>query len=64
MIAFDAIEIGRYISKGSKGVVSEVKIERTIGQYVVKMFYPRSQKYDQETIKLMLQLKHPNIIQI
>ena len=63
MIEFGAIEIGRYISRGSDGVISEVKLDGVFGKYVVKLFDKRL-KYDEEKIKLMLQLNHPNVIQL
>ena len=63
MIEFSTIEIGRYISKGSDGVISEVKIDGIFGKYVVKKFDNRK-KYDEGKIKLILQLKHPNVIEL
>ena len=63
MIEFSAIEIGRYISKGSDGVIFDVKIDGVFGKYVVKQFHNR-QKYDEGKIKWMLQLKHPNVIEL
>ena len=66
MIEFGALDIGRRISGGSDGVISKVKIYGIFGKFgkfVVKKFDNRL-KYDEEKIKLMLQLKHPNVIEL